>query len=359
MAKEKKTTVKCKGCGNEVWIGSKLHDGYCHDCYSRGRHLPPDTEDWLKPAPKKKPTKKKPAPATQPHAKPARKKTDWRLLGRVVKNIFRRYRWRAVLACLIVVGVVFGIYAAVTYFNRPMTEAGTIDRLRSEKYSTFINLGERIPDDDIPANAEAITAYIDSGESYRTKGIFEYAFYDYMNDYGREKKARSDIEMSYNKELDVYQFKITNNGDSVDTLEQYRIAEGTYYIIKENGKTYVLYHGGGKRIATDINEDRKVYDFLLQYCMSSLIKTDYFTDISTAKWHLWDGDMYALSHSDVGSGKTVYDGRHRTELRTYKNKPLVWFDCNRDAEAMVEWQIKVDFYYDNIPKDAPSVADYR
>ena len=346
MAKEKKNTVICKGCGNEVWIGSKMRDGYCHDCYSRGRHLPEevDSDEWIVDNRQKKRPNAKRKPFTSPPVKKS------------LSSI--HYSLSTIIVCLIAVGIVFGIYMAITHFNRPMTEAGTIDRLRSEKYSTFINLGERIPDVTIPANGSAITAYINSDESYRMKGIFEYAFYDYK-DLGREKKARSDIEMSYNSELDVYKFKITNSGDSADTLKQYKITDGTYYIVKENDITYVLHHGGGRRTAIDMYASRAVYNFLTDYLMVNLIKTDFFTNANTTARHLWDGDLYSIPHSDVGDGMTVYGGQHRTELRTYKHKPLCWFDCNRDKKTTVEWQIKVDFYYDNIPKDAPSVADYR
>ena len=363
----KKDTVICKGCGCEVWVGSNLHDGYCHDCYSRGRHLPPIIEDEFtqKPKPKKPVKKSAPAPATPAQTKPQKKRfSNLRWAGRFTREIFRRFKWKAVLALLIVVGVFYGLVfvglpALIGTFNRPQTEPGAMKMLREVKYETFINEGEILPAVDIPANAEAITAYIDGDESYRMNGYFEYAFYDYMNDVGRQKKDRTDIEMSYNAELDVYKFKITNSGDNTETLAQYRIADGTYYIVKENDKLYVLHYGSGKRTAIDVSEDSTVFDFLLSYCMKSLVKTDFFTDASTDTRRLWDGDLYSLPHADVGDGLKVYGGQHRTELRTYQNKPLVWFDCSRDRETMIEWQIKVDFYYDNIPQDAPSVADYQ
>ena len=370
---ETKDTVKCKGCGCEIWVGAKMIDGYCHDCYSRGRHLPPIIEDPVQTQKKKKPVKKPtPAPATPTYTKPAKKKrfSNLRWAGRFTREIFRRFKWKAVLALLIVVGVLYGLVfvglpALIGTFNRPQTADGTMKMLREAKFSTFKNEGERIPGDTLTANAEAITAEVGNGSSYRASGFFEYAFYDYINDYGKQKKARSDIEISYNYDLDVYKFKITNSGDTTETLEQFRIADGTYYIVTENDKTYVLHYGNGKRTATAINNaiddgaDRNIYDFLLSYCMKALVKTDFFTDASTVTWHLWDGDLYSLPISDVGDGLKVYDGLHRIELRTYQHKPIYWFDCNRDKEAMIEWQIKVDYYYDAIPLDAPSVADYQ
>jgi len=60
MANDK---VKCEGCGSMVWVGAKMHDGYCHDCYKRGRHLPPDEDDWLQ-SPKKKPKSNTTQPST-------------------------------------------------------------------------------------------------------------------------------------------------------------------------------------------------------------------------------------------------------------------------------------------------------
>jgi hypothetical protein len=258
------------------------------------------------------------------------------------------------------IGLVYGIPALIERFNQTRGDAGTMNTLRNIRYSDFINRGERIPGETLTTNATAITAVINSGESYRMNGIFEYAFLDYANDTGREKRARSNIEMSYNAELDVYRFVVTNSGDNPERLEHLRISDGIYYIIKENGTIYVLFHGGGRRTATGISEDSAVYNFLMGYLMDNLIETGFITGSGTTTRRYMGGDLYSINQNDVGDGLKIYGNTaYRTELRTYQSRPISWYYCNRDKETMIEWQITASFYYDNIPMDAPSVADWK
>ena len=50
-----------------VWTGAKMIDGYCHDCYVRGRHLPEDddSDQWLAGSGQKKKSPKS-TPAFKP-----------------------------------------------------------------------------------------------------------------------------------------------------------------------------------------------------------------------------------------------------------------------------------------------------
>ena len=352
-----KNTVKCKGCGCEIWGGSKIIGGYCHDCYSRGRHLPPIVEDlpW---SPQKKKSKSRPAPFPTPTAPLTTLRGFWQ---RFIREILRISKFALIL--LIVAGAGVGLYngipALIERFRQTTGDTGSMNTLRDIRYSDFINRGERIPGDTLPANAEAITAFMWGGESYRMSGIFEYAFYDYA-DMGRERRARSNVEMSYNGEIDVYKFTITGSGDNSRVLARSRIADGTYYIVNENGAIYVLHHGGGRRTATGIREGRAVYDFLMGCIMENLVKTGFITGRDTTARHYMGGDLYSVSHNDVGGGLRIYGStQYRTELRTHRHRPVSWYDCNRDRGTRMERQITASFYYDNIPTDAPSVADWK
>ena len=362
--------VKCKGCGCEVWAGSKIIDGYCHDCYARGRHLPPIVED-----PPYTPQKKK--PQAVPDSKPSSceqntKEAELRkgLLGRL--NLGHRHwpRWKLALILLLVAGIVFGfVYGVRTLTgSESVPESGSesgsgsvaesepedIRALRAMRYADFINGGERIPGETLSANAEAIEAFIHSGTSYRMSGAFEYAYYDHA-DMGQLKKNRTEVEMSYNSDTDVYQFALAGSGDISETLEDL----GTYYIVKENGMTHILHSGDGNRTVIGIDEGVVFYEFLSQYFMENLVRTDFFTDANTTALQYGDGGFYSIPCDDTGNSTVIYDSLHRIELRTYQNKPISWYDCDRDSETAIEWQTNVEFYYDNIPTDAPGVADWR
>ena len=350
--------VKCKGCGCEVWVGSKIIDGYCHDCSARGRHLPPIVED-----PPYQPQKKKPRPVTdQRPSSPEREsnRVEFResiLSGLRIKS--RHWsRWKLALILLAVVciafGLVYGVPALTGSRNVPGSEPDEIRMLRNMQYADFINDGERIPDEALPVNAEAIAAFISGGESYRMNGTFEYAYYDYA-DMGQLKKNRTEVDMSYNSDTDVYQFTLAGSGDISENLEDL----GTYYIVKENGMTHILHDGDGRRTIIGIDEGVVFYEFLSQYLMENIVQTDFFTDADMVALNYGNGDSYSMPHDGFSNDTAVYGGQHQTELRTYQSKPIIWYDCNGDNETAFEWQVNVDFYYDNIPVDNPSVSNFN
>jgi hypothetical protein len=350
----KKNTVKCMGCGCEVWVGAKIIDGYCHDCYARGRHLPPIVEDppYQPPQPKPKP-RPIPLPTLHTPTAPEPLRRFWRKFFRETR---RGLRWLIILLAIVGLGasIYIAVPALIDRFSQSTDDSSTINTLRDMHYSDFINQGERISDESLPDNAAAIAAFMGSGISYRMDGIFEYAYYDYT-DNGQLKKHRTEVEMSYNGDMDVYKFAISGSGDISEELTDL----GTYYVVKENGMIHILHHGDGRRSVIGINEGMAIYEFLMQYCMEIIVGTDLITDSNITARQYREGDFYSLSHSDVDDGSTVYGGQHRTELRTYQNQPLSWYDCNRDIETWLEWQITANFYYDNIPDDAPSVADWK
>ena len=109
MAKDK---VKCEGCGSMVWVGAKMYDGYCHDCYKRGRHLPPDEDDWLQPAKKKKssPTASRPAPASSAYT-PS--------LWTKMRSFITRYKKLLIPVLIIIVFINALRFGEILYQNTP------------------------------------------------------------------------------------------------------------------------------------------------------------------------------------------------------------------------------------------------
>ena len=97
-----KNTVKCKGCGCEIWVGSKITDGYCHDCYTRRRHLPPIVEDPPYQPQKKKSQSVFDAKPSSPEQKPKRAELREGLLGRL--RLEQRH-WLSWKLALILLGV--------------------------------------------------------------------------------------------------------------------------------------------------------------------------------------------------------------------------------------------------------------
>jgi hypothetical protein len=96
------------------------------------------------------------------------------------------------------------------------------------------------------------------------------------------------------------------------------------------------------------------------YLMDNLIETGFITGSGTTTRRYMGGYLYSINHIDVGDGFKIYGNTaYRTELRTYQNRPISWYDCNRDKETWIERQITANFYYDDIPTDAPSVADWK
>ena len=338
--------VKCLGCGSMVWAGAKMHDGYCHDCYVRGRHLPPDTDDnFLQPH-----KKKKPAPKLSPTN--TRRKWNWPLPFRVIGRWFRWYTWQSLLAVLILAGIIFGITPLGDVLSRFQSEASAMNSIRNERASNFYNRGAIINHDAVIQNKAAFIEYINSGASYRMIGIITYA-HDYMN----PVRARTDIELSYNGGLDVHKFIISNSGAD-EKLGEFQIPEGTYYIVNENDIPYVLVHAGGKRTVIDPSEDDEIYHFLLGYSMNSVMYYGFMGDYEeTSARSLRDGAYYARPYS--GTGLSPMRRSHRIELRTYKDRPVYYYYCNINTDLDVEYELILNFYYDNIPNDNPSVSEYK
>ena len=340
-------TVKCKGCGSQIWVGAKIIDGYCHDCYVRGRHLPEDTDDeWLSPVNKKpapKPTAKKP-PAFRPFPK-------------ISLHGFRRFiKFLLILAVLLLILKSSFWVKSITISMAGETAAMNI--IRKEKNKTFFDKGERMDYETIVVNRRALNEFRNSGSDYRMSGEFIYAYRDGARGTAANNfstSIRAHVEMSYNSKTDVYKFEIRNTGTD-EKMASYRIEDGAYYIVNENGKTYVLTDFFGERTAADISEDDSIYKFLMKYHMEYALYTGYL-DREAEGFSLWGGAYFYRFIKIENPGLQAFSNS-RIELRTYDNKPVWYIYEYHDKDSGIGCNVTLNYYYDKIPNDAPKVADY-
>jgi hypothetical protein len=348
-----KNTVKCKGCGHEIWVGSKIIDGYCHDCYVRGRHLPDDTDQWPgspKPKPKTKPPK--PAPPTSKPL-PTSGPSTWR-------NPFPKLRrilfWPLILITLsFIFKGAFWIKSLTVYTGG---EAVAMNVIRTEDKKTFFDKGERLNYEAITRNRRALIEFTSSGASYRMNGEFIYAYRTGRGTLANNfsSSVRADVEMSYNSETDVYKFVIRNIGTD-KKLENHRIEDGTYYIVKENNKTYVLADLFGEKTTTDISKNDRIYKFLMKYHMENALYANYL-DREASGFSLWGGAFY-YRMINIDNPGLMAVSNPRVEFRTYGNRPVGYVYVYHDKKTGIGCHLTLNYHYDNIPRDVPRVADYR
>ena len=339
-------TVKCKGCGSQIWVGAKIIDGYCHDCYVRGRHLPEDTDDqWLSPL------KKKPAPKPTTKSQPSR----------IPFPKIRLQRFRRVIL-LLLIPVAISLVSKGAFWVKSISvsmagETAAMDAIRKEKSKTFFDKGKRMNYEAVTVNRRALEEFRNSGADYRMTGVFIYAYKDSRGTAANNfsTSVRADVEMSYNSKTDVYKFVIRNTGTD-EKLKNYRIEDGTYYIVNENGTTYVLADFFGERTATDTRENAVIYNFLMKYHMETVLFTGYL-DREAEGFSLWGGAYFYRFIAIENTYYHVFTGT-RVELCTYNNKPVWYVYVYHDNNANVSSQFTLNYYYDNIPNDAPIVADY-
>ena len=238
------------------------------------------------------------------------------------------------------------------------SESAAMNVIRKAK-STDMVWGEQITGSELTENRAAVTAFMNSGADYRVKGRAEYGYYSSpLNGYF---KFVADVEMSYNSETDVYKFKLSNvalydNGDKLNNRFN-DIKEGVYYIVKENGTTYLLSEINGVKKVTEASENRAIYDFLMGLRMESAISLNFFTDDKTKCGKDGDGAYYLTGRDSTLNMWFSHKGGE--ELKTYKNKPVYYYACHIDNNLGLDRMFEYNFYYDKIPNDNPSVADWK
>ena len=269
-------------------------------------------------------------------------------------------RWMKIALVVIIAAVALFFFSKTALFNQII--GNNMEALRLSGFSTIKDKGTEIDAAGIAANKTALDAYIASGESYRMSGTFEFG---YIGSGGTITTFSADVKMSYNAELDAYKFTVKNkekqgyNALGDEKLKPFHIADGTYYIVTEGDKTYVLSDVGGEKKVEDVTGGKGSYVFLTMYRMQGNVDTDFMSGGATAStaysYHLWDGDYYHRTYTDAKYNLYVL----KNELKTYKDKPVRYEHCGNIPNLDVGYKFTVDYYYNGIPKDAPSVADWK
>jgi hypothetical protein len=171
--------------------------------------------------------------------------------------------------------------------------------------------------------------------------------------------------MSYNQSIDVYKFTFKNKSTSGyniledPKLKGFIVKDGTYYIVKENGVTYVLSDTGGEKKAVSESENRNLFNLLMWHGMGNIVEPAYLLDRCPDEYfdnYLIGDDGYFFYRLYPDRGEVMW---HTFLLKTYKNMPVQYEQIGNIDNSDVWFHIEVDYFYDKIPDDNPSVADWK
>jgi uncharacterized membrane protein len=271
---------------------------------------------------------------------------------------------------VMVIFVIVSIVSAIIFFGKNLLvkvvgDEKKMDIVRNEKTETFVKRGETFSADEAKVKKAEFESFLTSGISYRLEGVFEYGYYEagrkeYSEKFGYYDASKvtlsTNVNMSYNAEDNVYKFIIENDGGDTKLNEIFRIADGTYYVIQENGKTYLLSDINGKKSAVDVNQNSKTYNFLTSYRMEKVIYTSVFDSPDTERYFLWDSNLYLRPYKDIGY---MVFTNPKTELRVYKEKPVFYVHRIKNNNTGYEYQFIINYFYDDITKDKPLLKDYK
>ena len=232
-------------------------------------------------------------------------------------------------------------------FAREMNMMNTIRRADSFRQAAPIDT------ETVKTNKAALEAFTENNVSYRIKVEQWLGKLDTVGKF--PDTSMYEIETSYNHEIGVYKF-VVQRASTVNIFlgggfENYRIKEGTYYIVSENGKTYILSEIDGKKAVIDIAQDRRLYDLLMRCTMKS-VSLDFALNPEAENYFWRDGYFYTYEHEWYNI--VFYND---DIVRAYNDKPVY---CRYSDFNGVQWHCLVlDFYYFRIPDDNPSVADWK
>lgn len=257
-----------------------------------------------------------------------------------------------IVSFLLISGTISLFYWGKGWYINISSDNNSISTIRDVKGKTFKKRGELLTSGEQAAKETSLKEFIESNPSYRMEGDFEYANYES----GKAIKLRTNVSMFYNHEKDVYKFIIKSRGGSKKINSRFSIANGTYYIVKESGKTYVLSQTSNEKKAIDISQDKSLYNFLISYRMGTVIPIHYFSNGKGKCYHLWDAEYYHRTYDDIGY--RVYSNP-QTELKVYKDRPAYYLHRIKNEDTGIEYQFTLNYYYNKIPKEIPSVSDYQ
>jgi hypothetical protein len=272
------------------------------------------------------------------------------VLGVLVLGVAFFFAYRAGIVDRAIGGI------AGLFGNEAASDNAGVEVIRKTDWSKFANEPQTLSDSETAAGQEAVTAFMQSGASYRMSGSIKYG---YLSNDGGFQEFQMALESSYNSELDVYKFVLSDmflDGD--EKLEQYfgSFREGTYYIVNEGGNTYVLSDMGGERTVSDASENPSLYNTLMGLRMESVIGFDFFSEESFRAYNLNGGTAYKAD--DLGEESINYNPIEII-LKTYGDMPVYHYFCREDRDLGLQRQFDYNFYYDRIPDDNPTIADWN
>jgi hypothetical protein len=287
-------------------------------------------------------------------------------------------RWWNIFVGAMVSAIVIGIVIAVfTVFPAPsytavskvagfvglksLSENTAMKAIRSSKGNDFIPERE-MSQETLAANKAAIVEFLESGESYRMDAVVRYATGSRLSN----KRLFAKFDMWYNSETGVmrYYFKqfynqeapaLQNLFGSSDT-HPFRYEKRTYYVMRENNRTYLLRENKDKeRELFTFGRGDFLFDFMNAMQIHKIINTDFLSSPETQRYHYRGGDFYRLRSTAQTS---ILSENPKTELRTFNNQPVYYHTSGKNKDG-VEYEITMNFYYNKIPNDKPSVKDWK
>jgi len=256
-----------------------------------------------------------------------------------------------------IVSNVTGIFS-----ENSISEKAAMQVIRATYYLEAEENGKAISASNVERNKAAFMDYVENPDSYRINGVMRYD--NNYRSYVAGKAIATEIALSYNAELNVCRIDLRtvdfrgHEPRKDEQLSRFFIPNGTYYIVEEGGVTYTLSEVGGVRSIADA----ATASFLERYLMDSIIITDLFsgTEIIDAEDKIVnadyrDGEFYywRLSNADYNMGFVSSD------LKFYKGKPVMYKLTYDIMDGDVTIGIDVNFHYDKILEDAPSVAEWE
>jgi hypothetical protein len=323
-------------------------DGYCHDCYVRGRHLPEDNEPW----PETESPKKKQQPGPKPFS-PTRRPSVWRRLSLPIIG----RKWMLLLIILVASVWIFNDVFRLSIADRLLGESDTMNMIRGQNFLDAKSIDAAA----LPEKKSALDEYINSGASYRAEGELFYVYH--WNDLTL-KRFTTTVEMDYNADTEVFRFSVESEDwgyrDSEDEhLAPYYIPTGEYFIVSEGDVVWVLSETDGERNAVPQADAGKLYGLLMGLRMERMVETDFITgeiiaDISY-NTQIADGYYYFGHFPDEETGIDY----SQYAIKAYGSKPVKYEYHENNQTTKTDMAFTMAYYYDGISEEAPSVKEYQ
>ena len=126
---------------------------------------------------------------------------------------------------------------------------------------------------------------------------------------------------------------------------------GTYYIITENGETYILIEADKKKSAVKVADNKTLYDKLLSYGIEKIIDYNAFKRNDVSCYEAAKVREYSTPDPD---GMEGYPGNY---LREYQSMPGGYYI--KVDRGGYKHEIKADFYYSKVNSKIPQLSDYQ